>query len=115
MNPKSQTLNPKPYTLNPKPLNPKPCSMKQERSLRVYIDTVAPMIASARAEVDRAARAAGSGGGTLALDSARGRFATLAARVQSECAVLTWGSSDGEAARAKFVQQYGCTAGLDAS
>ena len=77
----------------------------RERELADYVAAVSPMIASARAEMDRAARS----GDRLALDRARHRFSTLAARVQSESAALTWGDADGQRRRARFVEKYGCT------
>lgn len=76
---------------------------QQERRLHSYVRAVAPVIAGARAEVERAAKS----GDRAATERARARFATLAARVQSESAALTWGSADGEEARAKFVERYG--------
>lgn len=81
----------------------------RESRLADYVATVSPMIASARAEMDRAARS----GDRLALDRARHRFSALAARVQSESAALTWGDADGQRRRARFVETYGCVGWTD--
>ena len=81
----------------------------RERELADYVAAVSPMIASARAEMDRAARS----GDRLALDRARHRFSSLAARVQSESSALTWGDADGQRRRARFVEKYGCTGWTD--
>jgi hypothetical protein len=76
----------------------------QERALATYVNTVAPMLASARDELARAQRS----GDPSALERARARFATLAARAQAETASLTWGSPDGQQQRANFVRKFGC-------
>ena len=84
---------------------------ERERRLQAYVNTVAPMIADARRELERASRA----GDQAALSRAQHRFQTLASRVQAESAALTWGSTDGEAARARFVERFGCTGWTDAA
>ena len=83
----------------------------QERALATYINTVAPMIASARGEMARAQKL----GDAAALARARARFATLAARAQAETAALTWGSPDGQQRRAEFVERFGCVGWTDAA
>lgn len=83
----------------------------QERALATYINTVAPMIASARGEMARAQKL----GDAAALERARARFATLAARAQAETAALTWGSPDGQQRRAEFVERFGCVGWTDAA
>lgn len=84
----------------------------QERALATYINTVAPMIASARGEMARAQKL----GDPAALERARARFATLAARAQAETAALTWGDvPDGQKRRAEFVERYGCVGWTDAA
>lgn len=64
---------------------------RQERKLREYFNTSAPLVHAARMEVDTCTRS----GDTAALNRALARFATLAARLQAESAELTWGSRDG--------------------
>ena len=66
---------------------------RQERKLREYFNTSAPLVHAARMEVDKCARS----GDAAALNRAQARFATLAARLQAESAELTWGSRDGRA------------------
>ena len=83
----------------------------QERALATYINTVAPMIASAREEMARAQKL----GDPAALERARARFATLAARAQAETAALTWGSEEGQKRRAEFVERFGCVGWTDAA
>ena len=83
----------------------------QERALATYINTVAPMIASARGEMARAQKL----GDPAALERARARFATLAARVQTETAALTWGSASEQKRRAEFVERFGCVGWTDAA
>lgn len=84
----------------------------QERALATYVNTVAPMIASARGEMARAQKL----GDPAALERARARFATLAARAQAETAALTWGDvPDGQKRRAEFVERYGCVGWTDAA
>ena len=83
----------------------------QERALATYINTVAPMIASARGEMARAQKL----GDPAALERARARFATLAARAQAETAALTWGSEEGQKRRAEFVERFGCVGWTDAA
>ena len=83
----------------------------QERALATYINTVAPMIDSARGEMARAQKL----GDAAALERARARFATLAARAQAETAALTWGSPDGQQRRAEFVERFGCVGWTDAA
>jgi hypothetical protein len=70
------------------------------------------MIASARGEMARAQKL----GDPAALERARARFATLAARAQAETAALTWGDvPDGQKRRAEFVERYGCVGWTDAA
>jgi hypothetical protein len=69
------------------------------------------MIASARGEMARAQKL----GDAAALERARARFATLAARAQAETAALTWGSPDGQQRRAEFVERFGCVGWTDAA
>ena len=83
----------------------------QERALATYVNTVAPMIASAREEMARAQKL----GDPAALERARARFATLAARAQAETAALTWGSEEGQKRRAEFVERFGCVGWTDAA
>ena len=83
----------------------------QERALATYVNTVAPMIASARGEMARAQKL----GDPAALEHARARFATLAARVQTETAALTWGSASEQKRRAEFVERFGCVGWTDAA
>ena len=83
----------------------------QERALATYVNTVAPMIASARGEMARAQKL----GDPAALERARARFATLAARAQAETAALTWGSEEGQKRRAEFVERFGCVGWTDAA
>ena len=83
----------------------------QERALATYVNTVAPMIASAREEMARAQKS----GDPAALERARARFATLAARAQAETAALTWGSEEGQKRRAEFVERFGCVGWTDAA
>ena len=84
----------------------------QERALATYVNTVAPMIASARGEMARAQKL----GDPAALERARARFATLAARAQAETAALTWGDvPDGQKRRSEFVEKYGCVGWTDAA
>ena len=69
------------------------------------------MIASARAEVDAAARNAARD--PAALERARLRFARLADRVRAETSALTWGRADAERERDAFVRRYGCVGWTD--
>lgn len=83
----------------------------RERKLATYVATVSPMIASARAEVDAAARNAARD--PAALERARLRFARLADRVRAETSALTWGRADAERERDAFVRRYGCVGWTD--
>ena len=83
----------------------------QERALATYVNTVAPMIASARGRW-RARRSWATRG-----VRARARAVRDARRARAaETAALTWGDvPDGQKRRAEFVERYGCVGWTDAA
>ena len=81
----------------------------QERKLRAYVEKTAPLVATARAAIDDAARR----NDAVALRGARHRFAVLMGRVHDESDAITWNGAANAASRPAFVAKYGCVAWTD--